>query len=132
MTQPFDRLRATPPNHQATQPTRSVGGAATTRLPNFLAVALLLVLFALLVFSIQNKSPTLDEQNHIARGLAYLKTGDLRLSQEHPPLINAWQAWPLLLDPAIRLPLDSPSWANAEWYGFADQLLWGEIGRAHV
>ena len=88
------------------------------------APALLLVCFGLLVFSVQMKSPTADEQNHIARGLAYLRTGDLRLSQEHPPGANAWEAWPLLLDPSIVLPLDSPSWADGEWYGFADQLLW--------
>jgi hypothetical protein len=85
---------------------------------------LLLALFGLLVFSIRYKSPTADEQNHLARGLAYLKTGDLRLSQEHPPGINAWAAWSLLLDPRIHLPLESASWANAEWYGFADQLFW--------
>ncbi|MBN1933571.1 MAG: glycosyltransferase family 39 protein [Anaerolineae bacterium] len=106
------------------RPTTQPPNHPTTQLPNWLSVVLLLFLFALLVFSIQDKSPTLDEQNHIARGLAYLKTGDLRLSQEHPPLINVWEAWPLLLDPGIKLPLDSPSWANAEWYGFADQLLW--------
>jgi hypothetical protein len=66
----------------------------------------------------------MDEQNHLARGLAYLRTGDLRLSQEHPPGINAWQAWPAALDPNVTLPLDDPSWAMAEWYGFADRLLW--------
>ena len=88
------------------------------------ALFLLLMLFGLLVFSINLKSPTLDEQNHLARGLAYLRTGDLRLSQEHPPGLNVWEAWPLLLDPTVRLPLESTSWANAEWYGFADLLLW--------
>jgi len=93
-------------------------------IPFYMASLLLLITFALLVFSVAMKSPTMDEQNHVARGLAYLRTGDLRLSQEHPPGVNAWEAWPLLLDPQIRLPLDSPSWANAEWYGFADQLLW--------
>ncbi len=87
-------------------------------------LALLLLFFGLLMLGVTMQSPTLDEQNHIARGLAYLRTGDLRLSQEHPPGVNVWEAWPLLLDPAIRLPLDSPSWANAEWYGFADQMLW--------
>ncbi len=94
------------------------------RRPDHIASILLLLLFGLLIFSIALKSPTLDEQNHIARGLAWLKTGDLRLSQEHPPGVNAWEAWPLLLDPNVNLPLDNPSWANAEWYGFADQLLW--------
>jgi hypothetical protein len=94
------------------------------RAKSWLAVAGLLILFSLLVFSVGIKSPTMDEQNHLARGLAYLRTGDLRLSQEHPPGVNAWEAWPLLLDSRVRLPLDSPSWADAEWYGFADQLLW--------
>jgi hypothetical protein len=97
---------------------------STTPLESVLRTLLLLLLFGLLVFSVQDKSPTADEQNHLARGLAYLRTGDLRLSQEHPPGINAWSAWPLLLDPKVHLPLESASWANAEWYGFADRLLW--------
>lgn len=92
-------------------------------------LGLLLCLFGLLVFSVEIKSPTADEQNHVARGLAYLKTGDLRLSQEHPPGVNAWLAWPLLFDPNVSLPLDSPSWENAEWYGFADEFLWWENDR---
>jgi hypothetical protein len=108
-----------------TGPTPSPQPPASGRSPSrYVAVFLLLVLFGLLVFSVVEKSPTADEQNHVARGLAYLKTGDLRLSQEHPPGVNAWEAWPLLLDPGVHLPLDSPSWVNAEWYGFADELLW--------
>ncbi|MBN1640546.1 MAG: glycosyltransferase family 39 protein [Anaerolineae bacterium] len=87
-------------------------------------IGLLLTLFGLLVLSVRFKSPTTDEQNHVARGLAYLRTGDLRLSQEHPPGVNAWSAWPLLLDARVRLPLESASWANGEWYGFADLLFW--------
>ena len=109
------------------EPTPAVGAGlvpARRQLHRALPILLLLTLFGLLVFSVRCKSPTVDEQNHIARGLAILVTGDLRLSQEHPPGANAWAAWPLLLDPRIDLPLDSPSWANAEWYGFADQLLW--------
>lgn len=91
--------------------------------------ALLLLLFGLLLWGMSDLSPTLDEQNHIARGLAYLRTGDLRLSQEHPPGVNVLEALPLLFDPTIRLPLDSASWANAEWYGFADQMLWRNADR---
>jgi len=108
-----------------TKPGPSVQSSARYQTQSrYIALFFLLVLFCLLVFSVGEKSPTADEQNHVARGLAYLRTGDLRLSQEHPPGVNAWEAWPLLLDPGIRLPLDSPSWANAEWYGFADELLW--------
>ena len=89
-----------------------------------LLLILLLALFAQLVFSVALKSPTLDEQNHMIRGLAYLETGDLRLSQEHPPGVNVWEAWPLLLDPRVRISLQGPSWEQAEWYGLADQFLW--------
>jgi hypothetical protein len=88
------------------------------------AIALLVLLGAQLFFSARNKSATMDEQNHIARGLAYLRTGDLRLSKEHPPLINAICALPLLFDRSIVLPLDDPSWSKGEWYGFAETLLW--------
>ncbi|MCP4517326.1 MAG: phospholipid carrier-dependent glycosyltransferase, partial [Delftia sp.] len=67
----------------------------------------------------------MDEGNHIARGAAFLGTGDPRLSLEHPPLVNTLSALPahLLLD--LRLPLDEgPWWKDAEWYHFADNFLW--------
>jgi hypothetical protein len=50
---------------------------------------LLLIFFSLAMDSARGDSPTMDEQNHIARGLAYLRTGDPRLSTEHPPLVNS-------------------------------------------
>jgi len=91
---------------------------------NVIAVALLLLIFVQALGSARLKSPTMDEQNHIARGLAYLRTGDLRLSVEHPPLVNALCALPLLLCPQIKLPLDHPSWQSGAWYAFADEFLW--------
>ncbi len=91
--------------------------------PRWLVVALLLVMLGLASSSAVQKSPTMDEQNHIARGAAYLGTGDPRLSIEHPPLVNVLSALPphLLLD--LRLPLDE-WWEAAEWYHFADSFLW--------
>ncbi|MGH9760981.1 MAG: hypothetical protein ACREDR_44550, partial [Blastocatellia bacterium] len=50
-------------------------------------IALLAILFLQLYMGARNKSATLDEQNHIARGLAFLRTGDVRLSLIHPPLV---------------------------------------------
>lgn len=91
---------------------------------NVIAVALLLLIFVQTLGSARLKSPTMDEQNHIARGLAYLRTGSLRLSVEHPPLVNALCALPLLLCPQIKLPLDHPSWQSGAWYAFADEFLW--------
>ena len=92
--------------------------------PRFLTVALLLLFFGLALTSAIQKSPTMDEQNHIARGAAYLGTGDPRLSVEHPPLVNALSALPvhLLLHPG--LPLDTMWWEAGEWYNFASLFLW--------
>jgi len=95
-------------------------GAARCR---FFAAGLLVLTFALALTSAVQKSPTMDEQNHIARGAAYLGTGDPRLSVEHPPLVNVLSALPahLLLD--LHLPLDE-WWEFGEWYPFADNFLW--------
>jgi len=91
---------------------------------HFLVTGLLMLAFALALTSAVHDSPTMDEQNHIARGAAYLGTGDPRLSVEHPPLVNVLSALPahLLLD--LRLPLDTIWWQAGEWYNFADMFLW--------
>ena len=92
--------------------------------PHVLAIALLILSFGLALTSAIQKSPTMDEQNHIARGAAYLGTGDPRLSVEHPPLVNLLSALPvhLLLHPV--LPVDTGWWEAGEWYHFADLFLW--------
>src|SRR5690606_3486355 len=79
----------------------------------------------LAVDSLIADSPTMDEQNHIARGLAFLRTGDPRLSLEHPPLVNSLSALPLLTMPELQLPTDHASWERREgWYEFADLFMW--------
>lgn len=84
-----------------------------------------LLFFGLALDSMVWDSPTMDEQNHLARGLAFIRTGDPRLSLEHPPLINAISALPLLTLPNIKLPTDHPSWSRPQgWYEFAELLLW--------
>jgi hypothetical protein len=84
--------------------------------------ALVLIAFGFLMVNARAHSPTMDEQNHLARGYALLHTGDPRLSVEHPPLINGLEALPL--GNHFALPLDDPSWASADWYRFADRFLW--------
>lgn len=93
-------------------------------LPRVLTIALLISFFGLALSSAALKSPTMDEQNHIARGTAYLGTGDPRLSVEHPPLVNTLSALPVHVLLHLRLPLDSVWWEAAEWYHFADLFLW--------
>ena len=99
------------------------------RTQRWLAIAAILLFFFLALDSMIGDSPTMDEQNHIARGLAYLRTGDPRLSVEHPPLVNVLSALPLLTMPEIELPLDQASWQRQPpdvfWYQFAEEFLWG-------
>ncbi|MCB8985051.1 MAG: glycosyltransferase family 39 protein [Ardenticatenaceae bacterium] len=97
---------------------------------SWLITPLVLLFFWLAVSSLVGDSPTMDEQNHLARGLAFLRTGDPRLSLEHPPLVNALSALPVaLLMPDVTLPLDDPSWTELSppdvyWYVFAEQMMW--------
>jgi 4-amino-4-deoxy-L-arabinose transferase-like glycosyltransferase len=95
------------------------------RRPVWIVLPAILLFFFLTLNSLVGDSPTMDEQNHLARGLAFLQSGDPRFSLEHPPLVNVLSALPVaaLLD--IRLPFDHPSWERREgWYEFADLMLW--------
>ncbi len=94
------------------------------------ATPLFLLFFWLALNSMVWDSPTMDEQNHLARGIAFLRSGgDSRLSLEHPPLINSLSALPLLTLPDVVVPFDHPSWSEMSppdtyWYVFAEQFLW--------
>lgn len=98
----------------------------------WLAVPAILIFYFLALNSLVGDSPTMDEQNHVARGLAFLRTGDPRLSVEHPPLVNSLSALPLLTMPEIRLPLNDSSWQRVPqdvfWYVFAEKMIW-ELNR---
>src|SRR5215471_1086787 len=126
--------RSDSPDHTVTKPAeRHEESAAepTTGVHRFrltpwhgASAVLVLLMFAMMWPAAHGDSATMDEQNHIARGLAYLKTGSLRLNRMHPPLINIISAIPLALDRSITLPLKGPSWAASNLDGFALELLW--------
>lgn len=92
----------------------------------WLAIMAILLFWWLALDSMVEDSPTMDEQNHLARGLALWQTGDPRLSLEHPPLVNAISTVPVvLLLPRLRLPTDDASWQTPDgWYVFAEKLVW--------
>jgi 4-amino-4-deoxy-L-arabinose transferase-like glycosyltransferase len=94
------------------------------KVPHLIAAALLLIVFlAQVLLASPANSAALDEEYHFATGYAYLRTGDPRLSTEHPPLVNVWNALPLLLlDP--KLPLDHAAWQNSMTVDFGDAFLW--------
>ena len=110
-------------------PWHIIPAMVTKQTTRWLAIAAILLFFYLALDSMVGDSPTMDEQNHIARGLTFLRTGDPRLSVEHPPLVNTLSALPLLTMPEIKLPLDHPSWQRQPpdvfWYLFAEEFLWG-------
>ena len=94
-------------------------------LSTYLGLILTIWLFwGLALNSMVGDSPTMDEQNHLTRGYAFLMTGDPRLSLEHPPLVNTLSALPLLLLPDLHLDTSSSAWQEGQWYAVADAFLW--------
>jgi 4-amino-4-deoxy-L-arabinose transferase-like glycosyltransferase len=75
-------------------------------------------------FFIRANSQTVDEAAHLAAGYSYLVTGDFRLDSEHPPLIKAFQALPLLL--FFRLPFnpDPQLWLDKDAFGIGYEWLY--------
>ncbi|MBI2055348.1 MAG: glycosyltransferase family 39 protein, partial [Candidatus Sungbacteria bacterium] len=80
-------------------------------------VLLLGIMLALMLGSYWNDSATFDEKAHIPAGYANLFLGDYRLNPEHPPVVKALAALPLVF---IRpnFPTDVASWrdaVNGQW-----------------
>ena len=94
------------------------------QLRDLLVALLLLAFFAQAVSSAVLKSPTFDEEFHVARAYAYVRTGDLRMQQNHPPLVSVIAGLPLLLMPELTPPQEIPRWDDAFLFHFADNLFW--------
>ncbi|MEE8131444.1 MAG: glycosyltransferase family 39 protein, partial [Candidatus Paceibacterota bacterium] len=73
--------------------------------------------FGLMLNASVQESATMDELAHIPAGYGYVRYLDYRLNPEHPPLVKAISAAPLLfLD--IEFPLNKTSWqqdVNGQW-----------------
>lgn len=78
---------------------------------NFIALALLGLMFALLFFSAWNDSATMDELAHIPSGYSYLALHDYRLNPEHPPLMKDLAAIPLVFL-HLNFPTNVSAWKN--------------------
>lgn len=82
-------------------------------------VLLLLLFFFHAVTQIPRKSLTVDEPANVAVGYAFLKTGDVNLGEDTPPLVRVISALPLLaLHP--RLPLEDASWRDRIHWKFGN------------
>ena len=101
---------------------RTEASRVTERFFRPLVILLLTVLGAVQVLSVRQESQTWDEAFELASGYSYLKTGEYRISIEHPPLARVIAALPLLwLDP--RVPVEHPSWEKRNEYEFGREFL---------
>lgn len=77
---------------------------------------------ALAHVSMREKSPTFDEVAHLPAGYTHLARGDYRLVPEHPPLVKALAALPLLAQD-VHVPEGDAAWARRRHYEFGRRFL---------
>ena len=82
-----------------------------------LLIAILGASFGLMWNSARLETAIFDETAHIPAGYSYMKYLDYRLNPEHPPLVKALSAVPLLFMD-LNFPLGHPAWTddvNGQW-----------------
>lgn len=80
--------------------------------------------FGLMFYSSSQESAIMDELAHIPAGYSYVKYLDYRLNPEHPPLVKAIAAIPLLFR-NLNFPTDKAPWQNeinGQWQAGAQFL----------
>ncbi|MEE8391759.1 MAG: glycosyltransferase family 39 protein [Anaerolineae bacterium] len=87
------------------------------------AFLLLVVMFAQLLAAATQLSMTIDEGFHITSGYGYLRTGQMRLMDEHVPLVKALFAWPLFFVPDLLPPEQAAGWTEGELISVAQETL---------
>ncbi len=92
--------------------------------PVYLSTLLILLLFAQMLFSAAQQSPTYDEGYYLVGGYAFVKQGDLHIRDGAPILLSALHALPLLALPNLRLPLDEPAWSQGDFHMLSEQFMW--------
>lgn len=101
---------------------------ALSKLQYWLMGLIILISFGLMLSASLQESATMDELAHIPAGYGYIKYFDYRLNPEHPPLVKALAALPLIFQSAswrINFPADKSSWqteVNGQWAAGAQFL----------
>ncbi len=94
--------------------------------PIIVLAGILAVSFSLMLWASFGDSAIMDELAHIPAGYGYLNNLDYRLNPEHPPLVKAIAAFPLVfLD--LYFPTADPAWSrdvNGQW-AMGDGFLYG-------
>lgn len=99
------------------------------KLLQYLPIILLVwAFFAQLSLGSLQLSMTSDEPPHLISGYVMLTTGDAWgiPIHGHPPLLNAWSAWPILLQPERPDPREVTAW-HQDWIRFV-RAMWPLLG----
>ncbi|MEK9155005.1 MAG: glycosyltransferase family 39 protein [Patescibacteria group bacterium] len=89
-----------------------------------LVLFMVFISFIMMLNSSLQESATMDELAHIPSGYGYVKYLDYRLNPEHPPLVKALAAFPLLFQD-LNFPTDRSPWQseiNGQWAAGAQFL----------
>jgi 4-amino-4-deoxy-L-arabinose transferase-like glycosyltransferase len=93
------------------------------RWQSWTALLLLAVMFAQLMSATTRLSATVDEGFHITSGYEYLRTGKMRLFDEHVPVAKALFAWPLFLVGELTPPEEASGWAEGNLIQVAQETV---------
>jgi len=99
---------------------------------NIILSLIIISAFLLMLSPAKQDSAIMDELAHIPAGYSYVKFLDYRLNPEHPPLVKALSAFPLLFQSEINFPTDTDAWTNqvnAQWE-LGDKFLYGSANDA--
>ncbi|NDJ53321.1 MAG: phospholipid carrier-dependent glycosyltransferase, partial [Chloroflexi bacterium] len=88
------------------------------------AVVGLLIFFALAMGSMRDKSLTFDEGFYVARGWAFMQTGEL-LTLGHPPLAILLVGLGVSLEASLPDPRGLDGWLEGDPERVSEDLLWG-------
>ncbi len=86
-------------------------------------ILLLMIQWALLLNAATQLSATIDEPFHITSGYEYLRTGTLRLFDEHAPVAKALFAWPLFFVPDLAPPEGAAGYGDGNLIAVAQETL---------
>jgi hypothetical protein len=89
----------------------------------WVVLLLLALMFAQSLGAATQLSATTDEGFHITSGYEYLRTGRMRLFDEHTPLVKALFAWPLFFVPDLPPPEEAPGWSEGDLIQVAQKTL---------
>jgi len=94
--------------------------------PYFFLILIIAVSLSLMLLVSSQESATMDELAHIPSGYSYLRHLDYRLNPEHPPLVKALSAIPLMFM-GLNFPVDHSSWnndVNGQWAAGNQFIYW--------